>query len=377
MKIAGNPNHQAMHGGVTITGAAKGMSGLRLDSKDDFERVARVQLQLRGFREDAGQTRAFARSLEHIFAKLYMAEFPEYKATSLFPVNTEVEPGAASFTYRMGERTGQAAVINAGNAGDLPVVDVAGEEWPAQVITLGAGYGFNVIDEQAAQKMQVAIEAEKAMAAREAIAQLEDQIFCTGYAATGTSGVTNALGVQATTQVSTGTWSSQLATAYATAPTTSVPYPAVGAVSAIVSDIKAMTQAIYTSTLGRHKATHCVLPVNLYGMLDSLPRSPAFTDDDVLSYIERVTGLVIDDWAQLQNAGAINGSGSSMGSTDAFKTRVMVYEKNPEVMSLVIAQPFVQLAPQPRDLTWKIPCYSRIGGAMSVRPLGVRYMDGL
>lgn len=373
----GNAAHQATINGVTVTGSKHGMQGLRLDSRDDFERTARRCLATQGYKEDAGQTRAFARSLEHIFAKLYMAEFPEYKAMSLFPVNTEVEPGAASFTYRMGERIGQAAVVNAGNSGDLPVVDVKAQEWQAQVITLGVGYGFNAIDELAAQKMQIALEAEKAMAARGAIEQLQDQIFCTGYGPTGTSGVTSALGVQQTTQVSTGTWSAQLAVAYATAPTTTVPYPGVGAISAIAADIKAMAQAIYASTQGRHKATHCLLPPNLYGMLDALPRSVAFSDDDVLTYLEKVTGLIIDDWAQLQVAGSVNGSGSSMGSSDAFKTRVMVYQKDPEVMSLVVAQPFVQLAPQPRDLQIKIPCYARIGGAWSARPLGVRYMDGL
>ena len=355
----------------------RGTRALRMDAKGEYERIARVKLMQMGFKEDAGQTAAFARQLEHIIAKVYAAEFAQYKAYSLFPVNTEVGPGDLSYTYRMISRTGNAAVVNAGNSKDLPNADIEAEEWQQQVITLGISYNFTVVDQASAQKAQIAIEAEKAKSAREAIEALEESIACTGYAATGTVGVTNAPGVAQTSQVSTGTWSAQLKTALATAPSTTVPYPAVGAVSAIASDILAMKQSIYSSTLGRHKATTGLLPPNLYGMLDGVPRSPAFTDDGILAYLERVTGLEIDDWAILQSAGSVNGSGSAIGSADAFKTLVMVYEKNPDVVQLMVAQPFVQLAPQLVGLAIEIPAYSRIGGAMAVRPLGIRTMAGL
>lgn len=374
--MSASPIHQAVIGGVTLAAGLNPMTGMRLDSKQDFERVARVQLSLKGFREDAGQTAAFARQLEHIIAKVYAAEFAQYKAYQLFPVNTEVGPGDLSFTYRMISRVGNATVVNAGNARDLPNVDIEGEEWPAQVITLGASYNFTVIDQAAAAKAQIAIEAEKAKATREAIEALEESIACTGYAPTGTAGVTNAPGVASVTKASTGTWAAQLKAALATQPSTTVPYPAVGAVSAIASDILAMKQQIYSLTLARHKATNFVMPPNLYGMLDAVPRSPAFTDDGILAYLERVTQLEVDDWAILLNAGSVNGSGSTMASTDTFKTRTVCYEKNPDVVQLMVAQPFVQLAPQPTGLVWEIPCYSRIGGAMAVRPLGIVVMDG-
>ena len=355
---------------------SRGGRSLRMDSKSEYQRIARVKLAQLGYKEDAGQTAAFARQLEHIIAKVYAAEFAQYKAYSLFPVNTEIGPGDLSYTYRMLSRMGNAVVVNAGNTKDLPNADIAAEEWPAQIITLGISYNFTVIDQASAAKAQIAIEAEKAKAAREAIEALEEQIACTGYAATGTVGVTNAPGVQQTTQVSTGTWASQLKTALATPPSTSVPYPAVGAVSAIASDLLAQKQAIYSSTLGRHKATTGLLPPNLYGILDGVPRSPAFTDDGILAYLERVTGLEIDDWAILQSAGSIPGSGDAIGSTNSYNTLVMVYEKNPDVVQLMIAQPFVQLAPQPVGLALEIPCYSRIGGAMAILPLGVRTMAG-
>jgi hypothetical protein len=371
------PLISATIGNVKLTAGANPMSGLRLDSKEDFQRVARVKLQTMGYREDAGQTMAFARQLEHIIAKVYAAEFAQYKAYQLFPTNTELGPGDLSYTYRMIARIGNAAVVNAGNARDLPNIDLEGSEWPAQIITLGASYNFTVIDQASAAKAQIAIEAEKAKATREAIEALEEQIAAVGFAATGTNGVTNAPGVAAVPQVSTGTWASQLLTASNTTPSATNPYPYVSAVSAIITDILAMDQQIYSLTLGRHKATNLLLPPNLYGMLKAVPRSPAFTDDTALQYLERVTGLELDDWAILQNIGALNGSGTSISTKNSFKTRVVVYEKNPDVVQIMIAQPFVQLAPQPTGLVWEIPCYSRIGGAMAVRPLGIVIMDGL
>jgi hypothetical protein len=364
-------------GSVSISSGPNPMKGLRLDSKDDFQRLVRVRLAAMGYREDAGQTMAFARALEHIIAKVYAAEFAQYKAYQLFPTNTEVGPGDLSYTYRMLSRLGNAAVVNAGNARDLPNIDLEGEEWQSQIITLGASYNFTVIDQASAGKAQIAIEAEKAKATRESIEALEEQIAAIGYAPTGTYGVTNCPGVQGIPQVSTGTWAAQLLAASGTSPTSTNPYPYVNAVSAMVTDVLSMDQAIYANTLGRHKATNLLIPPNLYGMLKAVPRSPAFTDDTALQYMERISGLELDDWAILQNIGALAGSGSNIKASNSFLTRIMVYEKNPDCMQLMIAQPFTQLAPQATNLVWEIPTFSRVGGAMSVRPLGVTFMDGL
>jgi hypothetical protein len=128
--------------------------------------------------------------------------------------------------------------------------------------------------------------------------------------------------------------------------------------------------------LGRQNATNCLLPTNLYQFLDYVPRSPGFTDDTLLTWLERVTGLDIDEWNILQNAGSLNGSPLSLSGGTAQKTRIMVYDKDPDVVQLMQAQSFIQLAPQQAGLMYEIPCYSRLGGAMAVRPLGIACMDG-
>lgn len=350
---------------------------VRLDANSDFERFARAILIASAYREDAGLTLAFARQLEHTFAKVYEAEFPEYKATQFFPMSTEVEPGDLTFNYRMTTRTGQAAVIGGGMAKDLPTVGLAAEEWPSPVITLGCAYELNVIEEASASKANVAIQALKGNAAREAMEQLEEDIFANGYVAAGVPGVTTCLGIQQCPKLSTGTWAVQIAAATTVATPTNLA-PMVACSQAIQGDLAALKQRVYTQSLGRHKVTRFVLPTNLFAMVDNVPQSPAFNGLSLLRFLETSLNCEIVDWAILLSAGSV--AGSTMDTTGvgpAFNTRIIGYEAgNPEVMQLIQAQTFIQLPPQWSGLAIQVPVYSRIGGAMSIRPLGIQFLDG-
>jgi hypothetical protein len=348
--------------------------GLRLDSKASCLLAAQ---QMVGMRQDAGLTAAFARAMEHRIAEVYAAEFARYRAHEFFPTSTEVDPGALSFTYRMMQRMGNAAVINGGNARDLPQISLGGQETQAPVITLGAAYGFSVIDEKSASMAGIALETELAKGTREAIEALEEQIWCVGYPTAGVVGVTNAPGVAVLPQLSlgSGTWATQI-NSIATATTTNATPPAVVVAQAIAADLGSLKQAIAIKTLERQEATNCLLPTNLYQMLDYIPQSPGFNTKTLLQFVEEVTGLDIDSWNQLQNAGNLNGSILTLSGGAVQKTRIVVYDKDPDVVQLMQAQSFMQLAPQQAGLIYSIPCYSRLGGAMCVRPLGIACMDG-
>ena len=351
-----------------------GLAGTwRLDSKSDFQAFAN---SIPAFRQDAGLTVAYARSLEHIFAKAYEALFAQYRAHEFFPTNTEVDSGAMSFTYRQIQRIGNVGTIdNSGDAKNLANIDLGALEVQQPVITLGASYNFTVMNQLSGAMMNFSIEAEKAKATREAFEAAEELIYCSGQSLGGVPGVVNAPGVAAVTQVSSGTWISQILTGLGTAPLTSA------LVTALSSDILSMKFQVASKSLNRRKATNVLLPTNLFNALDVVPQSPLFMSKTLLSWLEELTGLDFDDWAALNNAGLANGSPTNLaavsGGNPQLLTRVMVYEKNPEVMQLIQVAPFTQLAPQAVGLAWEVPCYSRIGGAMSVQPLGAVYMDGL
>lgn len=313
-------------------------------------------------REDA-LTAAFARQLEYIFKEVYEIEYPALRAAEFIPVSTEVPAGELTFTYRMWDKKGKARIIH-NFATDLPKADVVAKEFPSPVITLGASYGYSIFDLQRAALTNAPLEQMKANACRWAIEFLMEQIACAGSANDGVPGMINAPGVTGTNQVSTGgTWLAQIAALGAATP--SEPAAAVAAVQGIASDVNAMIAGIVTNTIGEHMPNMMLLPTALWIALKTLPRSPAFTNDTALDFLSDLTGLEIGQWPQL----------NSRGSTT--HGRVMVYEKSPEVIQLIMAQPFTQAPPQPRNLSWEVPCYAQVGGVMCIHPLAITYMDGL
>lgn len=316
----------------------------------------------------AGLSVAFARSLEYIIRKPYEAEYPELLAPQFIPLMTEVPPEANSFTYRMLDKTGQAAIINE-NGSDAPKVDIKGEEWQQPIVTLGASYDYTILDTMRAARLGIPLEAYKAEAARFACEYLMEQLAATGNAAYGLAGLTNAPGITATAQQSSGgNWIQQVAT-IGSASTTNATPPAVVVAQAIAADFLAMIKGVFTDTQGIHRPTDGLISVAAMAALMAQPRSPGFTDDNLLDYLEKMCQLDIECWPQLNSAGAVL-VGSNQG-------RVMVYKKDPKLLNLVVAQPFTQLPPQPIKMAWEVMTYMRTGAVQVRYPRTVRYMDSV
>lgn len=322
-------------------------------------------------RNDSGLTMAFARELEYILAKVYEADYPQFKATQLIPVNTSVPPGALTFTYRRVDiGAGGNAKIVSSYSDDLPRADVAAKEWQQPIVTIGTSYEFSVVDMASAAFSGIPIEAYKARAARFAHDYLLEQLAAFGNAATGLVGITNAPGVYPTTQVSTGTWLAQIAAIAAATP--SNPYTATAAVSGICADIAAMINKVVVATLNTHRPDTMLVDVPIWTALTTTIRSPVFTQDTLLDYLRDVfrdpetqEPIDIQCWPIIGTA-ATNGHG-----------RVMVYKKDEDLLELMISQPFTQLPPQPINLAWQVPCMGRTGAVQFRSPLTATYMDGL
>lgn len=322
-------------------------------------------------RHDSALTMAFARELEFILAKVYEADYPQFRATELIPVNTSVPPGANTFTYRRIDigAGGNAKVVSS-HSDDLPKADVNAKEWQQPIVTIASSYEFSVVEMANAAYAGVPIEAYKARAARFAIDYLMEQLACFGYAPAGLVGITNAPGVYGTTQVSTGTWLAQIAAIAAATP--SNPYTATAAVSAICSDIAAMINNIVTRTQNTHRPSRMIVDIPIWTALTTTIRSPVFTDDTLLEYLKKVfkdpeteEPLDIKPWPIIGTAGA-NGHG-----------RVLMYKPDEDLLELMISQPFTQLPPQPINLAWQVPCMERTGAVQVRSPLTITFMDGL
>lgn len=330
------------------------------------------------FRSDAsGLSIAFARSLEYIIRQPYEAEYPELRATEFLPLMTEVPPEAATFTYRMLDKLGQAAIIQE-NGSDAPKVSLKGSEWQAPIVTVGASYDYTILDTLRAARLNIPLEAYKAEAARFACEYLLETIAAVGAANSGVAGFTNAPGINATTQVSTGgNWIAQIGSIGAASTSNATP-PAVAVVQAIAADLAAGVNKVFVQTKGTHRPDTALTGYQAYGAIMTAPRSPGFTQDTVLDYLEDLLDLDIECWPQLDTAGAISTTYTPPGgSSTTYTGRVMVYKKDPKLLNLVLCQPFTQLPPQPIRMAWEVTTYLRTGGVTVRYPLTVTYIDGV
>lgn len=325
-----------------------------------------------GSRADAGLSVAFARSLEYIIRKPYEAEYPQLRAKEFIPLLTEVPPGANTYTYRMFDKTGRAAIISdSGN--DAPKADVNGKEFQAPIVTVGMSYAYTIIDSMRAAMANIPLEAFKANACRFAIEFFIENLAAVGNAATGVVGLVNAPNINQVTQVSTGgNWITQINN-IGSAAKTDATTPATVVAQAIGSDVNAMISAIYDASLGIHSPTNMLVPTTIYNRLRTTPVRPQYSNDTLLSYLEELTGLEIDPWPSLNSAG----TSSFVVAGKTYQGAVVVYQKDPDILNLVVSQPFTQLPPQPRAMAWEVLAYARTGGVTVRRPVAISVMNGV
>ena len=332
-----------------------------------------------GSREDAGFTATFARELEYRYTELFNFEYPQFKARSLVPVDNRVPSGADYFTYRSYDKVGNLARVVHNYSDDSPTADVKGHEFPQRIFSLSSSYQYSIQDMRASAMAGVPLEALKAENAREMIERkLEDlaafgttevNVNAYGAATQAAYGLLNAPNVNATTQVSSGTWQAQYLADTSTGRTTSI--------GAIQSDIAAMRGTIYTQTKGDHgNAGQCdlVVPTSVFVFLDSTPRSIQYdgTGQTLKEYLEKACGLKsIVQWNRSDGyANGVTGSPIEYG-------QVTMYEKDPRCLSLIMSQEFEQFAPQPRNMSFVINCHARTGSVEVRYPLWMTKMTGV
>lgn len=342
---------------------------LKFDSRSLPRATQRILETIQG-RSDANETALFARQLEYVYTQTYDIEYPELKARMLVPVDTRVPSGADSFTYSQFNKQGRATIVH-NYAEDFAGADIIGKQFKQAIVSLGDSYQYTIQDMRAAAMAGLPLEARKAEAARFAIEQKLESLTAFGDANTGLVGVTNAAGINVVSKVSlnnagttASTWAQLITDALAKGNITA-------ASQEIVKDVLAMWRQIHNATKGTHAGDTLVLTTDTWSVLASTPRAPGFTNDTILDYIKQVVpGLKnIEFWPRLD--------GAAPAAVNSVFGRVLLYEKNPRVLSLIISQEFEQFAPQPRNMAFIVPCHMRTGAVEVRYPLAVSVMDGL
>ncbi len=341
----------------------------KFDSKDLPYAVGQIMRSFQG-REDAAETAIFARQLEYIYTQTYDILRPELKARKILPVDTRVPSGADSFTYSQFDKLGEARIVH-NYAQDFANAEIVAKQFKQGIVSLGDSYQYTIQDMRAAAMAGLPLEARKAEAARFAMELKLENLAVNGDSGTGLVGLVNAPSIQAVTKVSlnnagttASTWTSLITDALAKGNITA-------AAQEIMKDVFALKRAIFNNSKGVHIPDTLVMPVAAYSILATTPRAPGFTDDTLLDYILESSPWLktIEYWPYLDH--------SQTSTTNSVYGTVVCFQKDPMILSLIISQEFEQFAPQPRNMSFIVPCHMRTGAVEVRYPIAVATMVGV
>jgi hypothetical protein len=302
-------------------------------------------------RSDAGDTAFLNRQIEIVRSKVYEVKYAALLSREFLPTATDIPAYATIGIEVVYDAAGKARIISNGGE-DLPRVDVIASELSFKVASLGAAYGYTLMDLRQAIGLGVPLTDRKALMARRVIDTGIDELLALGKLSTvgqdmGMTGFINAatptLIVSGCTNLS---WDDPATTALK-----------------ILADMTALAAAPSKQTLQIYQATDLLLAPHEYNIVAAVVMPN--TTETVLSFFLRTNPYIkrVSQWHRLTGAGA------------GGKNRAIAYAKDPEVIEAIVPQEFEQLPPQLKNLETTIPCHARCGGVRLHQPSAMVYMD--
>ena len=254
---------------------------------------------------------------------------------SLVPISSEAPEWAETITEKTYSSAGMAKII-ANYADDLPRADVAAQERAVKVKSIGASYGYNLQELQAAVANRTDLPRVKGRAARRAVEIKMNQIALLGDEEYGLNGFINHPNLGETSI--TGSWKTQAA-------------------EKILEDLDNLYNTVVLQSKGVHQPTHLIVALSDYQTLGS-----KYLDDSsktsVLEFFQKkYPNLTIQGIWELEKAG----SGG--------KNLAICYEKSVDNLNLEVPKDFQQLPAQERNLELVVNCIARVGGVFLRYPL--------
>lgn len=317
------------------------------DQPDDF----------RGRRIDADETAMLALALEQMRAKVYEEDFPALKAREIIPVESDIDPGAETFSYEETQEVGSVKVISDDAAADdPPSVEVGSTKVTHSVVTLGGMFTYTIQDLKRAAFSGRPLQTRKATALRRIYERGIDRIAALGAPDDGIPyGLLNR---------DVGTTAGTLrGTAMTTAAWDGSPVAA----DMVADANKGVAEFIADSEETQEPDT-LVLPTLQYLRFhhtyttDGSPESAAQRFLKSNGFVKRIV-----PWNLLKDVYHVDGTNDSRG---------MLIRTDADVFSMVVPEEFNVLAPQPQNYAFKVLARGRFAGTCIYRPLGLRYLTG-
>lgn len=304
-------------------------------------------------RLDAASSAFFARELEQVKARSYDVVKAPLRAFDLIPVDTSTNAGATAITYQQYDGTGIAKIIS-NYASDLPVVDILGKEFTANVKSVGAAFNYSRQEIRAAMMAGKPLEQRKANQAVRAHREQWNRIAFHGDAEFNLQGWLTNPNIPAAPVAADGgpgeddtRWSTKTA-------------------AQIIRDINALVNGIVSLTNGAEQPNTLVLPIDQYTLI-STTNAGTGTDTTILQYVlANSPFLQAIEWAnELKGAGP---EGVDI---------MIAYDRSPDKLTLEMPMMYTQYAPQEKGLAFEVPTESRIGGVLIYYPLSMAIGEGI
>lgn len=302
----------------------------------------------------------FARELDFVKTQSYDVEYPELTALSLFPISSEVDPGAETVTYYTYDRNGVAKVID-NYSTDLPRADVNGKPSFAQVKSLGDSYGYSAQEMRASRLAGKSLDARKAEAARLSIDTLNNQIAWRGDDESGLMGV-----------LSTGQ-NIPLYTIGAGAESTKTKWTEKTA-DEILADVNGMAKQVAKVTKNVERPDTLCVPADVYMDISTrrIPETTATVLSFILEHAPYIKNVVSAAELDADSVDTNPYAAASEGQGVAF-----LFKNDKRKLSLEIPMPFYQYPAQIRNLETVIPCEARTAGVIVYYPMSALIAVGV
>ena len=301
----------------------------------------------------------FARELDFVKSQSYDVEYPEFTALSLFPMSSEVDPGAETVTYYSYDKTGLAKIIS-NYATDLPRADVKGKPTTAIIKSLGDSYGYSIQEMRASRMAGKSLDTRKAESARYQIDYLNNKIAWNGDEETGLKGVlstdndvplyTIANGAKGTTS-----WADKTE-------------------DEILADITGMLKQMATVTKKVEKPDTLALSSDAY--IEIQNKRIEGTATTVLKYIQDN----IPDIKQIVSCPELDADSvetNPYAAASDGKAVALLFKNDSRKLSIENPLPFMQYPIQTQGLEVVVPCEARTAGAMIYYPMSLLIAVGV
>lgn len=321
--------------------------------------AALVETPRMNFDDEMAASAFFARELDYVKSQSYDVEYPELTALKLFPMSSEIDPGAETVTYYSYDKTGMAKIIS-NYATDLPRADVKGKPTTAIIKSLGDSYGYSIQEMRASAMAGKSLDARKAESARYQIDYLNNKIAWCGDEETGLQGVLSKdndipLYVPVAGVSKSVKWKDKTA-------------------DEILADISGMLKQMARVTKKVEKPDTLALPSEAY--IDIQNRRIDGTATTVLKYIQDnikdIPNIVscpeLDPDSTDTNPYAADSNGQGVA---------LLFKNDARKFSIENPLSFMQYPVQPQGLEMVVPCEARTAGAVIYYPMSLLIATGI